>query len=844
MLGGRRRDPSGELQAIREKFSHFLAVLEYNNQSLKIISDMEEKAGGEFLFDINYVRSALADIRLSVRSLIEAMIALGGDRYYPLRIHYAEIDNDIALILPGGRPIEADRLTVSYDELTGDRAPSVGGKNAQLGEMKSVLGLPVPEGFAISGWAYKRLLDANNLHRQIEERIDSVDIRDYAGLVRVSQDVRNIIRNAAIPSDLRDAIKAEVDKLTEQTGTTRFCMRSSAIGEDSQYSFAGQYASYLNVRRDGIVDGYREVLGGKFTPQAIYYFLSHSLNESELAMSVGCLTMVDARAAGVIYTRDPIRPNDDSLLINSVYGLGKYLVDGTLTPDLFRINRSDGSLIESDIATKHIRLVLDKGSGTVNDVVPADEQNLPSISDEEIRQLTQYAMKIEQHYNCPQDIEWAIDHEGHVFILQTRQLRMIHQQPLLEEIDLTGYELLMTGTSSVCPGAGGGPVHHVRSTRDLGSVPDGAVLVAPHSFPGLVTVMSRARAIVTETGGIANHMATIAREYRLPALGGVAKAAELPQGEMITVDATEGNIYAGMQAGLIAARQPDFDLFCDLGIFDVLRKVLREISPLNLIRPTRDGFVMDDIRTFHDIVRYCHQKAMDEMFKGGLNISSSARISIPLKTKLPLQVNLIHVDQDPHRYAGHKSVSEDEIDSVPMTHFWRGVLQEGWPGGPSAPGQSGLVRAVRVSASRRRRPDFSQTSFAILSREYMILNLRLGYHFTTVEAMCTDDVNKNYIRMQHKQGGAQRERRERRVKLLMNILSRMGFEHQGVGDFLDSRVVYRRSEVMYDILHKLGRLTILTKQLDMALSSDSIAEWYTMDIARKIGLGRGEAADT
>lgn len=835
-LFGRPIDNPASLDTIdglQAKFAHFLALLEHNNQVLKIMSDMEEKAQGEFLFDLNYIRHGVAQMETGVTQLVNEMIALGGRAYHPLKEKLAQIIDEVNLLMPGMRPLRTDFLTIPFSELQKDRAFSVGSKNAQLGELRNRVGLPVPDGFAISGWAYKHLLEANDLQNRISERLSVVDFKAYAKLVEVSDEIQRWVIHAEVPDTVRDAIVTSARELAERIGSDRFALRSSAIGEDTLYSFAGQYATYLNVGIDDLITRYKFILASKFTPQAIYYFLSHALTESELAMSVGCMRMVDARASGVIYTRDPVMPREPVVLISAVYGLGKFLVDGTLTPDVFEVHRESHEVVGSSLARKHVRLVLKSAGGAVREEVPEPEQMLPSITEEEARQLSEYALRIEAHYGSPRDIEWVIDRSGAIFILQSRPLHVIEPTPA-EGPDVSDYRRLMEGGVTVCPGAGSGPVYHAVSLFDLPSCPEGAVVVAPHTFPGLITVMGRASAIITETGGTANHMATVAREYRVPTISGLDGAMALPADRVVTLDASECVVYDGNQRELVNARRPEYELFSDMAILNVLQEVVRLVSPLNLLHPTDENFVPEHCRTIHDITRYCHQMGMEEMFSGGLNIENKEEISLQLKTDIPLRVNIIYIDRADPLKEFPNGVPDNAIDSVPMQHFWDGVRSEGWPQSPRMD-PKGFFGVMTTAVTQGARDDFSETSFAILGKEYMIVSLRMGYHFTTVEALCTADLRNNYIRMQYKEGGASVERRTRRIRLIMDILSCVGFEHQSKGDFLDTSLAYLDTTTLTRRLFELGRITMMTKQLDMALANDSIAQWYTSDFIQKLG---------
>jgi pyruvate,water dikinase len=379
-----KKDPDGALQFVKERFADFLVLLEHNHKVLKLIADMEVKSHGPYLFDVNYIKETLKTMRQSIGVIIEKLINLGGEEYRPLLPRLAEIDSEIRSQLPGSRPIAEDDFVVPLYDLGRSRATGFGAKNAHLGELKSKLGLPVPAGFAISAWAYKYFIDANNLQERINRQIAQLDVKCYADLLQVSENIRKMITSAPLPRELADAIDSGFAELAQRALSSRFALRSSAIGEDSLYSFAGQYATFLNVTAAELHDRYKEVLAGKFTPQAIYYFLSHSLAESELAMSVGCLEMIDSRVSGVIYTRDPVNPDGDTMLVHSIYGLGKYLVDGSVTPDCFYVSRSGKGVSHVSLARKTRRLVLGSNSDTKVESVPPTEQHEPTLTPEQL----------------------------------------------------------------------------------------------------------------------------------------------------------------------------------------------------------------------------------------------------------------------------------------------------------------------------------------------------------------------------------------------------------------------------------------------------------------------------
>ncbi len=824
------------LSEIQEKFSIFLDILDTNNHILKTISDMEEKSQGEYLFDINYIHTSVKSVHTSIDELIDKLIFIGGEEYLPLKGSFSAIDADINTILSGNKFIVKDDFTIPIERLNKERAYSVGSKIAQLGEISSKLGLTVPGGFSITAWAYKHFVDENDLQEQISKSIHKLDIKNYDDLIRTSDHIQTMIKTSHVPDDLTTAIKRSFSDLMKHSQAKGFAIRSSALGEDTLFSFAGQYATFLNVKENEIIDRYREVLASKFTPKAIYYFLSHSLSEAELAMSVGCMEMVNSAISGVLYTLDPVHPGEQCMLINAIYGLGKYLVDGTVTPDVFKVSKEDGSVREIKLAQKPIKLIMNETGGTKQEPVPESMQGIPSIDGKTIKLFIDIGLSIEKHYGCPQDIEWTIDNNNRLFILQTRPLRVIKTKNV-NPPDVSNLNAVITGGTTVCPGAGAGIVYHADTPQDLASVPDGAILVTHVPFPGIIMVMNKVHAIVTEHGGTASHLATIAREYRIPTLSGIKGAADIPAGKEVTVDATGAAIYAGMQKQLVEARQLDYDTADHSTILELIKKVLTSISPLNLIDSTAEDFKPENCKTLHDITRFVHQKAMEEMFRSCSAIGCKEDIGVKLKTDIPMSITIIYIDRNRGDYSKDKWIEENNIDSKPMTAFWNGVKKEGWPSIPRV-NLSGLISIMSTQMLRTQQNDFLEKSFAILSKEYMLLGLHMGYHFSTVEALCTDDANKNYIRMQYKDGGAALDRRVRRIRILAEILSIMGFSNFTEADFLDSSIHYQSCTLIEDKLHIIGRLSMMFKQLDMALANDSVADWYENDFLKRLDLHR------
>ena len=829
------RDPQSDesaeaLRGIRDKFTTFYTVLERNNHALKGMSDMEAMARSGCPVETSEIRYTVDRIRRGVRDMVRNLIVLGGDTYKPLDERLREINREINKKMPGRRPIEEDAFTVPFEALTREDVWRVGCKNAHLGEMKSRLGLPVPDGFAVTAWAYKVFMDANSLQERVTSYIHGVDIGSFEDLARAAEGIQDMVLSSPVPDPVAAAIGEALDRLRERNPDARLAVRSSAIGEDTFYSFAGQYATFLNVRPEDVLDRYREVLASKFSAKAIYYFLSHSMSEADLAMSAGVMAMCDATASGVLYTRDPVRPRDGRLLVNATPGLGMPLMDGEAPPDVFKVSRDSKRCEIECIADKREMLVARGGELSI-EPVPRAARNAPCISEEQLCRLAAHAMAVEAHYGAPQDLEWAVDAQGRIAILQTRPLRIMEESAPLDPDLVRGAQVLLDGGSVICPGAGAGPVFHAISNADLPAIPDRAVLVAPQPFPALVTALNKISALIIAEPGMASHTATLAREHATPTICGLDKALALPAGQTVTVDATAGRVYDGLLDRLIKTRQTQCSFCSEDASRELLLDLMAHITPLNLLHPSDENFQPAACQTLHDITRYAHQKAIDEMFTGARELRHKERISLRLKSDIPLEMNVIYIDQDLSGFPA-RDIPETDIASAPMAAFWEGLRSERWPVHLSDTQPRGLA----TSSTHRGGSSFSQTSFAVLGAEFMMVSLRMGYHFSTIEAMCAPQPDKNFIRMQLKQGGATPDRRARRVRLLTSILTAMGFNDNSKGDFLDVETSYHGPDAIKHKLRLIGRLTVMTKQLDMALSNEAITDWYISDFLKKLGL--------
>jgi pyruvate,water dikinase len=397
-----------------------------------------------------------------------------------------------------------------------------------------------------------------------------------------------------------------------------------------------------------------------------------------------------------------------------------------------------------------------------------------------------------------------------------------------------GHEILIGKGIIACKGIGHGKVQIIRSDADLTDFPDGAVLVAKHTSPKYVSVMNRASAIVTDFGGATGHMASLAREFQVPAILDTESAtAKLKDGQEITVDAYNCNVYEGRVAELIEFAEKKEEPFKDTLIFKTLQKILKWIVPLNLIDPEGANFRADACETFHDITRFSHEMAMREMFRITSTPSDEIGETRKLIAGIPLVSYLIDLGGGIKEDAP-KVLNPEHLASEPLMAFFRGLVASNWP--QAKPVDAGGFLGMLAHTATIPEEELQRTgekSFSFISEHYMNFLLRLGYHLSTVEAFAGDNLNDNYIRFFFKGGGAAADRRLRRVRLISEILKTMDFRVKVVDDVVDAMITKYKKNMIEEKLEVLGRFTAYTKQLDMVMYNDTITDFYIQDFVKK-----------
>ena len=591
----RRRDPS-DVEALRNAFKaryhHFKLLLNANNEALDIMAEMEEAVKGSRPFGMTFVRSHCIRASTNVFQIVKHLNELAPNKYEALYERFKEIQKKINQYISPKKVFKEGPLVLPLREVDKNLTDQVGSKIANLGEVRNRLHLKVSNGFVITAQAYKRFMDHNDLQAEIDRRLQAADVDRLDQLYGLSAAIQQLIIRSSLPEDLETAIGEQYRLLEEKDGKgVKAAMRSSALGEDlAETSFAGQYRSQLNVSGEHIFYAYKEIVASKYSLQAMMYRLNRGIPDEDVAMCVGCMSMVDAVSGGVIYSRNPLDIRENTIVINSVWGLPKPVVDGSSASDLFIISRDDPiKILRKEIPGKDQKFVCYPDEGVCRMDVTGDKSSLPSLSDDMALELCRLALQLEDYYGAPQDIEWAIDLDGSIVILQCRPLKQrdVGEGQGVKDLDEeVSDSIIFQGGVAASPGVGSGQVFIVKKDVDTLQFPNGGILVTTQSLPRWATLLNRAAAVVTEQGSIAGHLANVAREFGVPALFGVREAvAKLKNGQLVTVDADGLRIYQGRIKALLEKRERPKNLMERSPVLEALKGAAQFIIPLNLLDP-------------------------------------------------------------------------------------------------------------------------------------------------------------------------------------------------------------------------------------------------------------------
>ncbi len=820
------------------RYWHFKSLLRLNAQALTLMAALEQGASSERAPNMAFIRGRLTSLSVQVIKVIKKLNEMSDNRYRELTPVFQRIQKSLGSLLAEPDMKQDLPLLRPVCSLRKNDAELVGAKMAVLGEIQSVLGIEVPDGFVITIRGDYLVMSDNRLQARIDQIFQEAEGDEPLDWLQIASVVQGLIQETPLPPELSAVLgRAALEFENKHGSEVRLAVRSSALEEDSAgNSFAGLYRTELNVAPADLEAAYKRVLAGKYSPEAMAYRNHRGLRDDTVKMSVGCLKMVRARVGGVIYSRDPMETDADRLVIEAVSGLGKGVVDGSKTPYRYlvaRIRQPDWAVVQEPLLEE----------------VPADKEyhtsRAPSLLSEScIKTLAELARRLEDHFGFPQDVEWALDEADQPVILQSRPLQPgsgFHDDdswaggpPEMSEVITQTVAPLVEGGVRVSRGSGAGIARHLIHPGDMQRFRAGDVLVLANPAIHWLRALPLAAAVISEVGGMAGHFATMTREFKVPAIFGVPGAMQcIPENTLVTVDAETCRVFPGkLEAILADGRALSIPSANETPLNRLLQDLLRHVTPLNLTDPEAVTFTPEDCRTLHDIIRFCHEKAMAELFAFGSRSSGLQAVGRRLNAGGPLQLWIIDLNEavesddspagtvTPKKHKGDNIwVHYDDIVSRPFRAIWEGMTAIPWEG-PPAPDMKGFFSVMAESTMNRNLDPLAGSmsgDCAIITDNFCHLSLRWGYHFAVTQAYWGETERENYVRFNFQGGGADQERRRQRMALIRELLESYGFYTQAVKDTLSAKLEGYSSDVFAARLRLLGYLNLHTRQIDMIM---------------------------
>lgn len=821
--------------ALPVRYREFRGILAANNRILETMAEIETMLKAPRPFGMSAVRARATSVLVNVYTMIQALDSLAPGKYSPLFDSFARIKEAVNQLMAKGIPDRRRHyLILPLDRLDKTAADLAGEKMANLGELKNRLNLDVPNGFVLTAAAFDHFILANDLQTEIDRRLQTIAPDNTPALEQASREIRDLIMAAPLPQRLEKKLAEAVGGLLQTDPDLKgLAFRSSALGEDHpDTAAAGQYTSLLNVPPFAAARAYKRIIAGKYSLRALNYRLTRGLRDQDMPMSAGCLAMVDAVASGVVYTCNPLDVRDDRIFIHSTWGLPKPVVDGSGPTDLFILERQpDLKLSSQTIATKPTAVFSNpNGSGLISRA-NIREASQPSLDTQTILDLARNALAMASHYQAPLDIEWALARDTTLFILQARQLQQTVRPDHGQAPAPENAEVIATGGITASPGRAFGRVFHVRSARDLSAFPAGSILVAAAALPRWAPLLSRAAAVVTEQGSFACHLANVAREMGVPALFGLKQAVQrLPRGTEVTLDADTRTLYKGRLPGPVP-KPPSLTALMDGSpVFTILKGIADLMLPLNLLDPDDIGFRPENCRTLHDITRFIHEKSVYEMFRPATRKEIEGYDARQLYDRHPMQWWVINLEDGFVPGTFGRYIRLDQITSPPMLAVWEGMTAFDWQGPPPVDPRGLLSVMFRATTNTEltvgRRSRYAEKNYFIISREFLSLSSRLGFHFASLEACAGSRSRENYISFRFQGGAADLDRRLGRVTFIAGILSDYGFDTIIKEDHLHARFTGADTRITLGRLKLMGYILIHTRQLDMVMANQGMARAY------------------
>jgi len=777
------------------------------------MAEMDRSLGGEYIFDRAFLESSVRELSGLVYQVVYSLNAMSSNRYVALYDRYQSVKGILDDILAGGMGPYGASLTLPYSVLGVEMEPLAGGLNVCLAEARNRLDIPAPDGFAVTVAGCSSLIEAIGG----EEK--------------------------EFPPQLAEAINYQIEALFERcAGPVPLTVRisSSAVEPEPQGK---------SVESNEVLEACRLAL--------VEYLASTDAKHEDSQVALAIHETVSAHLAGSISIASVGSPG--GFFCVTAWPVG--------APDLkehFFLRRTyPFDLVESEIREKPADKPLHPaGTNPLSYTIKSLRRGSALLGPSFLRNIAEYAVAFERILGSPRRLDWLRGASERPVIVGVSQVDVENACAEMTQGEDTetrrggeglipgsrclsgagsfsadGHEAMLIGGETVQTGIAAGPVVHVIDGGFDRHI-HGAVLIMKDANPGLGAALRGASAVVTEIGTSIGHLATIARELRVPAIFGAAGVMErLPEGTEVTVDAAEKTIYLGIVESLLASRESGAELYPTDPEYAALRRLLRWIMPLDLIDPDSAGFTVANCRTYHDIIHFAHERSIEELLKiqdNGPELKGN--YVRKLEIDMPIDLFVLDIGGGVSAAAGD-FIRMDEVNSKPFLAFLQGLtFKEVWDRNSMPLSVRDVISGLdRTFSAINNAPEYAGKNHAILAGNYMNVGLRLGYHYSVIDSYLSGNVNQNYVYFRFAGGFADENHRRRRAEFIRGILERLRFRAAVKGDLVLGKLKLAVDEEIVSALRVLGELTAFTRQIDLAMDSEDKIEELTRLFREKSG---------
>ncbi|MFA5902877.1 MAG: PEP-utilizing enzyme [Desulfobacula sp.] len=799
-----------------------------NTKILEKMVAMECMLSGEYIFDKTFLENSVSDMSILVYQVVYNLNAMTQNRYPELFDIFQDKKGYLEDVLAGGfgSPYTG-KLTLPYSEIRMEMQPLVGLRNVGLAELGYRMGMNTPDGFVVTATGVDIFMRDNDIYPKIKEIVSgpwSSEKRDQ---------ISTLFKNAGIRDELELAISDAVRELLIKTGhdTHHLTVRAESIDVDTPidtvsigHEDSGHSANMYYASSGRIMEAFRQSLADCTANMAEYH--PYQFQQQEISICVAVHAMLHPKISGMVITLDPSHPSSPSARV-SLFPENDVPLNSGLFKGYPIREPSESLLVQRYYPFEPVSEHLPPGDPTANRHI----LSVP-IQEEGLIILLESVMAAERTFGKPQKIYWAKEASGRILITGIEPLPAQNRaeiSPKAVNEQLQKAVLLLKEGDTAQIGAVFGRVIHITENTAFNSFPLGAIAVARKASPHLSPLLRRAGGLITEAGSPVGHLAAIAREVRIPAIMGAKHALEvLKEGMLVTLDAGDCKVYQGILDLLVEYRLSSEDLYPSDPEYITLRQLIRGIVPLNMTDYESAGFKSGNCRTFHDIIHFAHEMAVEEL----LNIQARHKELKDVQTRrlaidIPIDIRVLEIISHTPGSKG-KDLQRSDITCLPLKSFLKGITMEGiWDQRPTSIGLkeifSGMDRTHEAMAAH---PEYSGQNLAIVTENYLNLTLRLGYHFNVINAYLCENQSKNFIYFRFVGGFARTDRRQRRVEFIAAILNHMDFKVFVSGDLLIGKLKMANRSHMESALICLGELTGFTRQLDLSMESEKDVEEF------------------